>query len=102
MKLRSILCFASAMLLAGNSFGQYFVTTGTSKYVLMEEATGPGCGYCPDGAQDVEQTIKPMAKAIALSWHGAYYDATSMVVTGDPFCNGTGYISGFPMGTVDR
>lgn len=102
MKLKFILFFASALSLAGNSFGQYFVTTGTTKYALLEEATGPGCGYCPDGAQDVEQTIKPMAHAIAVSWHGAYYDATSMVVTGDPFCAGTGFIAGFPEATIDR
>jgi hypothetical protein len=102
MKLKSILFCASAILLAGNSFGQYSVTTGTTKYVLVEEATGPGCGYCPEGAQEVEQTIKPMAHAVVVSWHGTSYDITPMVVSGDPFCAGTGFIAGFPMATIDR
>ena len=102
MRLKSTLLFASALLLAGSSFGQYKVTTGGQKYTLLEEATGPGCGYCPDGAQDIEQSIDTMKHAVIASWHGAYYDGTSMVVTGDPFCNGTGYITGFPESTIDR
>jgi hypothetical protein len=104
MKLKSILLGASALLVAGTSFGQYSVTTGTTKYVLVEEATGNWCGYCPDGAQDLEQSVKTDTLAIVASWHGSSSCSGSeaMMVTGQPFNCSTGYISGFPMGTVDR
>ncbi len=103
MKLKSILLCATATLLVSNSFGQYNVSTYGKKYTLVEEATGPGCGYCPDGAQDIEETIATnYPHAVIASWHGSSYDGTDMVVTGDPYCAGTGYISGFPMGSVDR
>jgi Secretion system C-terminal sorting domain/Outer membrane protein Omp28 len=104
MKLKSILLMASASLMFTNSFGQHHVTTGpTNHYVLLEEATGTWCGYCVDGAQDIEEKIEPTySKAICVSWH----NADPMTVTGDPFNaatpSGTGYITGFPMGTVDR
>jgi len=105
MKLKSILFLLPAVLVVSSSFGQYIykATTGGKKYVLVEEATGPGCGYCPDGAQDIEQSIEvTYPRAIIASWHGAYYDASSMVVTGDPFCGATPYVAGFPAATIDR
>ncbi len=102
MKLKSIL-FLSAMLIMNTSFGQYKVTTGGQKYVLVEEATGPLCGYCPDGAQDIEEAIEGVyPRAIIASWHGTSYDHSNMVVAGDPFCGGTGYVLGFPAAAIDR
>lgn len=105
MKLKSILLGMSAVLgAAGASYGQYSVTTGTTKYVLVEEATGNWCGYCPDGAQDLEQSVKTNSIAITASWHGSSScsGTEAMMVTGQPFNCITGYITGFPMGTVDR
>jgi hypothetical protein len=103
MKLKFILFLLPVMLVMSKSYGQYSVTTGGQKYTLVEEATGPGCGYCPDGAQDIEQAIEPVyPRAVIASWHGAYYDATSMVVSGDPFCGGTPYVLGFPAAAIDR
>jgi hypothetical protein len=104
MKLKSTLLLASGMLVMNTSFGQYLVKTGGQKYTLVEESTGPGCGYCPDGAQDIEQSIEPTAslRAIIASWHDSYYDHTDMVVSGNPFSSIAAYITGDPMATIDR
>ena len=96
MKLKSILFLSSAMLMFTNSFGQLHVTTGTTKYVLLEEGTGTWCGYCPDGAQDISQSIDTNKKALSASWH----NGDPMEVSGDPFNNA--FITGFPMATIDR
>jgi len=106
MKLKSTLLLSAAVLIAANSFGQfvYKVTTNGKKYVLVEESTGPGCGYCPDGAQDIEQSIEPdtTLRAVIASWHDATYDATSMVLPGNPFSSHHEYIGGDPEATIDR
>lgn len=109
MRLKSILLFASAITVAASSFGQTKVTTGGKKYTLMEEATGTWCQWCPDGMQVIEEDILPhgtdttYARAIVASFHNGNSD--SMLIRtpySDPFSNGTPYIAGFPMGTVDR
>ena len=97
------LLLLSTTLLCGNLQAQMFVSSGSSKYVVVEQATGTWAGYCPDGMQDVEQTCKllPSSSAprvIAMDWH----NGDSMMITGDPFCSGSGFISGFPSATVDR
>ena len=33
-----------------------------------------------------------------MAWH----NGDPMQITGDPYCTGSGYISGFPSGTIDR
>ena len=106
MKVKSILLSASALLLAGAVSAQSKVTTGGEKHVLVEEGTGTWCMWCPDGAQVIQERIEPYGvnanypKAIIASFHNGSSD--KMTIATDPFNNGTGYISGFPMGTVDR
>jgi hypothetical protein len=104
MKLKSILLL-SATLIAAQAEAQTHVATNGKKYVLLEEATGAWCGWCPDGAQIIEQTIEPMPNTIIASFHNSHHSPYApdddMELTGDPFFS-TGYMSGFPMGTVDR
>jgi hypothetical protein len=114
MRLKSILLCASALTVAGTSFGQTKVTTGGEKYTLVEEGTGAWCQWCPDGAQVIQEKIEPYGtaanypRAIIASFHNNYSATSgidSLTITkpyNDPFNNGTGYIAGFPMGTVDR
>lgn len=106
MKLKSILLASASMLMFGDSYGQSKVTTGGKKYTLMEEATGTWCQWCPDGAQVIEEDIVKhgvdtnFPRAIVASFHNGGSDM--MTLPGDPFSAGTPYITGFPMGTVDR
>ena len=106
MKVKSILLSASALLIAGAVSAQSKVTTGGVKHVLVEEGTGTWCQWCPDGAQVIQERIEPYGtnanypKAIIASFHNGSSD--KMTIATDPFNNGTGYITGFPMGTVDR
>ncbi len=106
MKVKSILLSASALLIAGTVSAQSKVTTGGVKHVLVEEGTGTWCQWCPDGAQVIQERIEPYGtnanypKAIIASFHNGSSD--KMTIATDPFNNGTGYITGFPMGTVDR
>lgn len=111
MNLKSILLFGSAIALTGSSYGQTFVTTGGEKHALLEEATGTWCQWCPDGAQVIQEAIHPYGanpnypKCVTVSFHNGGSD--KMTLPGDPFnspvsAGGTGYITGFPGGTVDR
>lgn len=106
MKLKSILLVSASMLMFGDSFGQSKVTTGGKKYTLMEEATGTWCMWCTDGAQVIEEDIVKHGvdtnypRAIVASFHNGGSDY--MTLPNDPFSDSTGYITGFPMGTVDR
>jgi hypothetical protein len=99
MKVKSIL-FAALALLAGGSVSAQLTTTvatGGQKYVLLEEGTGTWCGWCPDGAQVIEEIIEPSyPRAVIASFH----NGDVMTLSGDPY-NGA-FISGFPGGTIDR
>jgi hypothetical protein len=112
MKLKSTLLVSAAMLMVTSSFGQLHVTTNGQKYTLVEEGTGAWCGWCPDGAQVIEETIEPHGtstnypRALIASFHNShhapYAPDDAMELPGDPFNSSTGYITAFPMGTVDR
>jgi hypothetical protein len=97
MKLKSILLLSASVVMFSNSYGQSKVSTGTSKYTLLEEGTGTWCGYCPDGSQKIQQAIEPVyPKAICVSFH----NGDAMELTGDPF--NSQFITGFPGATIDR
>ncbi len=108
MKLKSILLMSAGVLTAAAAQAQTHVTTNGQKYVLVEEGTGAWCGWCPDGAQALQQQIEATnPKAIVASFHNTYKPPSyayndGMEIPGDPYNSGTGYITGFPMGTVDR
>lgn len=112
MKLKSILLYAGVLAFVGNATALSTVTTGGKKYTLLEEATGTWCQWCPDGAQVIQEKVEPYGagdttytRAIVASFHNGSSD--KMTLPNDPFNNsvangGTGYITGFPGGTVDR
>jgi hypothetical protein len=105
MKLKSILLLSSALLMVTQAFSQSFVQTAGKKYTLVEEATGNWCGYCPDGAQVIEQSIEPhYPHAVILSWHGPFHPPYNepLAWSADPYTTGSGFITGFPDGTVNR
>ena len=99
MKKNLLLLVVTFLSVATTSFAQLFVSTGTQKYVLLEEATGTWTGFAPDGHQNIMEIIEPsIPRAVVISWH----NGDSMTLAGDPFCTGTGYITGFPTATIDR
>ncbi len=99
MLLKKILLLALASLVTGQAMSQSYISTNGRKYTLVEEATGTWCGWCPDGAQVIEQSIEPnFPRAIIASWHSA----DAMQLPGDPFGTGSGYITAYPMGTINR
>lgn len=74
------------------------LSTIPTKKVVVEEATGAWCGYCPDGAIRLMDILATYPfEAIGLAIHNG---------DGMDFANGntvnTAYISGFPSGLVDR
>jgi len=102
MKLKSILLLSSALLVFKASFAQYSVTTGGKKYVLLEEGTGTWCGYCPDGAEDIERSIEPnYPRAIVASFHNSDGMALSPDVFNSTYC-GCSTCVGWPAATIDR
>lgn len=108
--MKAFLLFCALTVTASGAWAQSQVTTGGKKYTLMEEATGTWCQWCPDGAQVIQADILPygtgdttFTRAIVASFHNGNSD--SMLIRtpfSDPFSDGTPYITGFPMGTVDR
>ncbi len=118
---KSTILSALAILLASQSFGQGSVSTGTSKYALLEEATGTWCGTAPAGMEMLERTLKPANTNVNyISWHGptaphsAYGGTVSnepLAIAGDPYFTltnyysnmfATGFTGGDPSGTFDR
>jgi len=92
-------------MMMSQAFAQHHVSTGTTKYVLLEEATGTWCGYCADGAQRVE-VIKSGSsgpRTNVISWHGPTGYSEVMDLTGSPYSTLANYDSiGYPSGAVDR
>lgn len=59
---------------------------------------GAWAGFCPDGQQDVLQSVLTIPHAIVVDWH----NGDSLMVAGDPFNSGYAYVLGFPSATIDR
>ena len=79
------------------------MSTQGLKYTLLEVAMATWGGYDPDADQYIIEKIQPMyPRSIIAFWHGYSGTGEPMMVAGDPYCTGTGYISGFPTGTIDR
>jgi Secretion system C-terminal sorting domain/Outer membrane protein Omp28 len=99
MKLRSTLLLSSALLMMTHAYGQMHVSSGTTRYVLLEEGTGSWCGYCPDGAEDIEGSLEPSYPHLLVA---SFHNADPMALTPDVF--NTDYISsvGWPGATIDR
>jgi len=104
--MKKIILLAVAALIFNNVYSQTYISTASTsglKYPLLETAVGTWTGYTPDADQNVLQTILPAyPRTIVAFWHGPSGFGDPMMLTGDPYCTGTGYISAFPTGTIDR
>ena len=105
--MKKIFMFFAAMLTMGAVMAQTIVSTEVQKRnVLIEEFTGVGCGYCPDGharANDICQQYDGHAWAINI--HAGGYATGSGYTTdaGDSIHEEFhGEISGYPCGVVNR
>lgn len=103
---KAVLFFAT-LLTAGAMMAQTIVSTQVEKRnVLLEEFTGVGCGYCPDGHS--------RANAICAQYEG---HAWAINIHAGGYASGSGYetedgdlihdefrsqISGYPCGVVNR
>jgi len=67
------------------------------KYVLIEQATGAWCGYCPDGSVKLAQILAANPNAIGVAIH----NADAMAFTDGNTVN-TAFASGYPNGYIDR
>jgi len=67
------------------------------KNVLLEQATGAWCGYCPDGALKVEEILLSNPNVIATSIH----NGDAMSFTHGNTVNST-FVAGYPSGMIDR
>jgi len=78
-------------------FDVVVVSQVPQKYVLVEEATGAWCGYCPDGAVKLAQLLNSNPYAIGVAIH----NGDAMAFTDGNTVNST-YASGYPNGYIDR
>jgi len=103
--MKKSLLFIAAMLLAGATMAQQMVSTSVEKRnVIIEEYTGVGCGYCPDGHARANEICENNAgHAWAINIHQGGYATGSGYETqwGDGLA-GQYNISGYPCGTVNR
>lgn len=75
----------------------YTLSSIPEKHVLVEEATGAWCGYCPDGAVKLLALLQSNPKAVGVAIH----NGDGMAFTNGNTVNST-FISGYPSGLVDR
>lgn len=67
------------------------------KYVLIEQATGAWCGYCPDGSVKLAQILASNPYAIGVAIH----NGDAMAFTDGNTVN-SAYATAYPNGFVDR
>ncbi len=103
--MKKVLLSAVAMLFAGTMIAQSLVSTEpTNRNVIIEEYTGVGCGYCPDGHARANAICNQYADhAWSINIHQGGYAIGSGYETawGDSLA-GQYSISGYPCGTVNR
>ncbi len=116
--MKKILLMLGAFTVVASAQAQQTVSTNGQKHVIIEEATGNWCGYCPDGAAIVE-TIKALPRAIGVSVHGytgtgdamivpdgdALNNARPMDLKSPPYTSADSdgvFCQGYPNATIDR
>ncbi len=103
--MKKVLLSAMAMLFAGALMAQTIVSTEVEKRnVIIEEYTGVGCGYCPDGHARANAICAQYSNhAWAINIHeGGYADGSGYeTALGDGLASQYN-ISGYPCGTVNR
>ena len=85
---------------------QYVSTTPSNRNVIIEEFTGRGCGYCPDGHRIANQLMAANpGRVFAINIHAGGYAQTSypnMITTDGNTIHGGFSVSGYPSGVVNR
>ena len=105
--MKKTLSFFAAALMCLAVSAQTIVSTEVQKRnVLLEEFTGVGCGYCPDGHARANAICEQYeGHAWAINIHAGYYANGSAYTTdaGTAIHNDWGNsITGYPCGTVNR
>ena len=103
--MKKTLSFVAAMLVMGAVMAQTIVSTEVEKRnVLIEEFTGVGCGYCPDGHARANAICQQYAgHAWAINIHQGGYATGSGYETqwGDGLASQYN-IQGYPCGVTNR
>ena len=85
---------------------QYVSTQPANRNVIIEEFTGRGCGYCPDGHRIANEIMaNNPGRVWAINIHAGGYAQTSYpnMITQDSNTIHIGFnISGYPSGVVNR
>lgn len=85
---------------------QYVSTEPANRNVIIEEFTGRGCGYCPDGHRIANELMAANPGRLwAINIHAGGYAQTSypnMITQDGNTIHGGFSISGYPTGVVNR
>ena len=85
---------------------QFVSTEPTNRNVIIEEFTGRGCGYCPDGHRIANELMAAHPGRLwAVNIHAGGYAQTSypnMITQDGNTIHGGFNISGYPTGVVNR
>ena len=85
---------------------QYVSTEPANRNVIIEEFTGRGCGYCPDGHRIANEIMaNNPGRVWAINIHAGGYAQTSypnMITQDGNTIHGGFSISGYPTGVVNR
>ena len=105
--MKKVFTLFASLLLVGSLMAQTIVSTEVQKRnVLIEEFTGVGCGYCPDGHARANAICEQYAgHAWAINIHAGGYASGSGYTTpvGDGIHNEFySQIQGYPCGVVNR
>lgn len=103
---RIILSFIGAFLAFGAMAQPTFVsTTPANKNVVLEEYTGTGCQYCPDGHKRANEfAAANPGRVVLMNIHQGSFAGSNpnyKTVWGDALANQTG-LQGYPSGTINR
>lgn len=98
MKKLYTLVFALACF--GTAVAQNTKTTGTQKFVLIEEGTGTWCPYCSDGAARLETILANNPNAIGASIHAGSGSEPMKIADGEALM--AAYTPNYPNGAVNR
>ena len=109
MKLRPIFTLLITALALQMNYAQSIVsTTPANKNVILEELTGIGCGYCPDGHLKAQQLLdaNPGRVVVANIHEGSFASPNGSgtdfrTVWGD-YVGSLFNVSGYPTGCINR
>ena len=104
---KTILAIMALLALAFTVKAQQFVSTEpANRNVILEEFTGRGCQYCPDGHRIANQIMDANPGRVwAINIHAGGYAQTSypnFITTDGNTIHGGFSISGYPTGVVNR